>query len=140
MISDATGTQPTPQKSDHRQEVTHSIVKMLEQGVAPWQKPWQASAMPFNPTTDKAYRGGNAVHLLATAIQRGYEDPRWMTYKQAAQNGYQVRQGEKGTHIEFWEVKEAREKDDKSGEHIGEDDKEAARRLIHRVYGTPLGG
>jgi antirestriction protein ArdC len=37
----------------------------------------------MNPTTDKAYRGGNAIHLMATALQRGYDDPRWMTYKQA---------------------------------------------------------
>jgi antirestriction protein ArdC len=29
---------PTP-KRDFRQEVTDRIVKMLEEGVAPWQKP-----------------------------------------------------------------------------------------------------
>jgi len=29
-----------------------------------------------------------------------------MTYKQAAEQGWQVRGGEKGTHIEFWEMKE----------------------------------
>ena len=61
--------------------------------------------MPMNPTTDKAYRGGNAIHLLATGLQRGYADPRWMTYKQASEQGWQVRKGEKGTQIEFWDVK-----------------------------------
>lgn len=70
-------------KRDHRQEVTDSIVRMLEDGIAPWQKPWESAGMPFNPTTDKAYRGGNAIHLMATGLARGYEDPRWMTYKQA---------------------------------------------------------
>ena len=134
MTSDGVD-QSAPIKRDHRQEVTDSIVKMLEEGVAPWQKPWETTGMPLNPTTDKPYRGGNAVHLLATAIQRAYEDPRWMTYKQAAHNGYQVRQGEKGTHIEFWEVKEkADSKGDRSGEPVGKDQKEAERRLIHRVY------
>ena len=98
----------TPTKRDHRQEVTDSIVKMLEDGVAPWQKPWESAGMPFNPTTDKAYRGGNAVHLIATGLSQGYEDPRWMTYKRAAENGWQVRKGEKGTHIEFWELKAKR--------------------------------
>ncbi|MCU1262626.1 MAG: hypothetical protein JWO80_5511 [Bryobacterales bacterium] len=44
-----------PAKRDHRQEVTDSIVKMLEDGVAPWQKPWESAGMPFNPTTDKSY-------------------------------------------------------------------------------------
>jgi antirestriction protein ArdC len=37
----------------------------------------------MNPTTDKPYRGGNAVHLLTVGFQKNYDDPRWMTYKQA---------------------------------------------------------
>ncbi len=137
MSSEAEAIQPVVGKRDHRQVVTHSIVRMLEEGVAPWQKPWQATAMPFNPTTAKAYRGGNALHLLATAIQRGYEDPRWMTYKQAAQNGYQVKQGEKGAHIEFWEVKRNDSGEQhKSGEPAeGEKNHPGTeRRLIHRIY------
>lgn len=121
-------------KRDHRQEVTDSIVSMLEQGVAPWQKPWQGLGIPLNPTTEKAYRGGNAVHLLATAIQRGYEDPRWMTYKQAAENNWQVKKGEKGTRIEFWEVKQqpdTKNEPDQPGDGLsGERD----RRFIHRIY------
>jgi antirestriction protein ArdC len=135
MTSAIQATQPVATRRDHRQEVTDAIVKMLEDGVAPWQKPWQATGMPFNPTTEKAYRGGNAVHLLATAIQQGYQDPRWMTYRQAAENGYQVKQGEKGTHIEFWEVKEKdRGERGKSGEQAAKDENEPERRLIHRVY------
>lgn len=135
MSSESQATQPVPAKRDHRQEVTDSIVRMLEDGVAPWQKPWQATGMPFNPTTDKAYRGGNAVHLLATAMQRGYDDPRWMTYKQAAQNGYQVKQGEKGTHIEFWEVRDKdRGKDEQKGDQADKDQQQTERRFIHRIY------
>ena len=43
-------------KRDYRQEVTDSIIKMLEEGTAPWQKPWEPGAleMPFNPTSAKA--------------------------------------------------------------------------------------
>ncbi len=130
-------------KRDFRQEVTDSIVQMLEQGVAPWQKPWGPAAgafeMPVNPTTEKSYRGGNAVHLMATALRKGYDDPRWMTYRQAAENGWQVRKGEKGTQIEFWEIR------DGSADSHTSDPTEArsesskskspeARRLIHRVY------
>ena len=122
-------------KRDHRQEVTDFIVKMLEEGVAPWQKPWESAGMPFNPTTDKAYRGGNAVHLMATGLSQGYEDPRWMTYKQAAENGWQVRRGEKGTHIEFWEVKaKPEERNGEQSNNRDESTKENQRRLIHRVY------
>src|SRR6202451_3305321 len=99
-----------PSLRDFRQEVTDNIIGMLERGVAPWQKPWEPGAgsfgIPFNPTSERAYRGGNAIHLMATGLQRGYEDSRWMTYKQASDNGWQVRRGEKGTQIEFWEAKE----------------------------------
>jgi antirestriction protein ArdC len=128
--------QPTKAHRDFRQEVTDTIVSLLEQGVAPWQKPWEPGTnplgMPMNPTTGKAYRGGNALHLMAINLQRGYEDPRWMTYKQASEQGWQVRKGEKGTHIEFWDVQPAADnpRDDASPEN-GSTDKP---RLIHRVY------
>jgi antirestriction protein ArdC len=131
--------------TDFRQEVTDRIVRMLEDGVAPWQKPWEPGAapagMPVNPTTDKAYRGGNAIHLMATALRRGYDDPRWMTYKQAADQGWQVRRGEKGTHIEFWEVKPVRDQDRSTqpengvaGEKTDRNRELESSRLIHRVY------
>ena len=88
---------------------------MLEKGVAPWQKPWNPGealvGMPFNPTTARAYRGGNAIHLMVTAMNRGYGDRRWMTYKQATDRGWQVRRGEKGTQIEFWDVRANRDED-----------------------------
>ena len=114
---------------DLRQEVTDDLVKMLEQGVAPWQKPWEGLAMPMNPTTGKQYRGGNSIHLMARSLQRGYGDPRWMTYRQAAEHGWQVRMGEKGTQIEFWEVKPASEKDSEQ-----EQETDRPNRLVHRVY------
>src|SRR5579871_3794152 len=130
-----------PEKRDFRQEVTDRIVKMLESGVAPWQKPWRegvaSPAMPMNPTTEKAYRGGNAIHLMATGLQRGYDDPRWMTYKQAQERGWQVRRGEKGTQIEFWDVKPVRDdrgESPRGGDEKGGKEAEPANRLIHRVY------
>src|SRR5947207_12793104 len=102
-----------PAKRDFRQEVTDRIINMLETGVAPWQKPWNPADasldMPMNPTTRKTYRGGNAIHLMATGLRRGYADPRWMTYRQAAELKWHVRKGEKGTQIEFWEVKGGRD-------------------------------
>jgi antirestriction protein ArdC len=134
MSASAVATDSHVGKRDHRQEVTDSIIAMLENGAAPWQKPWEGAAMPFNPTSEKPYRGGNSVYLMATALIRGYGDPRWMTYKQAAEQGWQVRKGERGTHIEYWEVK------DQSRRESTEPDKgEAANdksdwRLIHRVY------
>ena len=135
-----------PVLRDFRQEVTDNIIGMLERGVAPWQKPWEPGAgslgIPFNPTSERAYRGGNAIHLMATGLQRGYEDSRWMTYKQASDNGWQVRRGEKGTQIEYWEVKQASDNTGPSRPDVGGDGSAAngsnsdaeKSRLIHRVY------
>jgi antirestriction protein ArdC len=61
-------------------------------------------------------------------MRKRYIDPRWMTYKQAAEHGWQVRKGEKATAIEFWEI--GRGKEDE-----GESDADKPRsRMIHRVY------
>jgi antirestriction protein ArdC len=135
----ATNDRPQPQsfKRDFRQEATDAIIRMLEEGVAPWQKPWQSGAIatPFNPTTEKPYRGGNAVYLIAVAAKRGYDDPRWMSYKQAQQRGWQVRRGETGTQIEYWEFPSAsREREQRGGHPDSEQGDKIAPRMIHRIY------
>jgi len=135
-----------PARRDFRRDVTDRIINMLENGVAPWQKPWNSADatldMPMNPTTGKTYRGGNAIHLMAMGISRGYGDPRWMTYRQAASLAWEVRKGEKGTQIEFWEVKTGRDTrselvraDEGDGRQpTDEPDHGRGNRLIHRVY------
>src|SRR5213593_2068211 len=123
-----------PVKRDLRQEVTDSIIAAIEKGVAPWQRPWQSGAfeMPMNPTSGKPYRGGNAVHLMVVGMRKGYEDPRWLTYRQAQENEWQVRRGEKGTQIEFWQFPDARS----SAHEESRDDAPDSRRdhVLYRVY------
>ena len=90
---------PAAAPRDFRQEVTDRIIQLLEKGVSPWQKPWDATGlalMPINHVSKKPYRGGNALHLMITAMDRGYDDPRWMTYRQAADNKGQVQEGREG--------------------------------------------
>ena len=126
-----------------KKSLADNIIHMLENGVAPWQKSWYSGAanMPMNPTSERAYRGGNAIHLMATALQKGYQDPRWMTYKQASDNGWQVRRGEKGTQIEFWDVRRGKDNAEaRSGQRHGDARTDRAsgndrpRISIHRVY------
>jgi len=89
---------PAPSKAqqsrDFRQEVTDSIIRMLEQGVAPWQKPWEGAG-----STESHHRPSLSRRQCAPPDGHGYprefDDPRWLTYRQAAAQGWQVRQGEK---------------------------------------------
>jgi antirestriction protein ArdC len=47
------------------------------------------------------YRGVNVLMLWAAAIEKGYNCPLWLTYKQAAELGGQVRKGEKGSLVVY---------------------------------------
>lgn len=105
-------------KSDFRQGVTDEVIKLIEAGTAPWIIPWQTGeiAAAFNPTTNTPYRGGNIIALMCASLRKGYEDPRWMTYRQAAEKGWQVRRGEKSSRIEFFkdEIQEDKETGEKT--------------------------
>ncbi|URI11925.1 zincin-like metallopeptidase domain-containing protein [Aquincola tertiaricarbonis] len=70
----------------------------MEVGSAPWQRPWSQRCMkPINPTTGNAYRGVNRVLLAIAAAGRSSGE--FMTYRQAAERGWQVRAGERGSMI-----------------------------------------
>jgi antirestriction protein ArdC len=86
--------------------VTDKIIADLERGTPPWQQPWQAghSAGPVSRplrAEGKPYRGINVMMLWASAMEKGYESPLWLTYRQAEGLGGQVRKGEKGTLVVY---------------------------------------
>jgi antirestriction protein ArdC len=81
--------------------VTEQVIRQLEQGVAPWRKPWRTES-PVNLISGKPYRGLN-VFLLAT---QGYESRYWLTFNQAKKLGGHIRQGEKSSLVTFWHIGE----------------------------------
>jgi antirestriction protein ArdC len=101
----------TATKRDLYQEITDKMVASLEQGVAPWRKPWSVDGAPRN-LDGKDYRGINTVLLMLTAMEQGYGSPFWMTFKQAQQRGGRVKKGEHGTMIVFWKRLTVADKDD----------------------------
>lgn len=52
-------------KKPFYEQVADRLIKQLEQGTAPWQKPWEAGTlmMPHNPVSGARYRGANTVWL-----------------------------------------------------------------------------
>jgi antirestriction protein ArdC len=94
------------EKLDVYSRVTNKIVADLERGNLTWLQPWQAGhqAGPVSRPLragGKAYRGVNVLMLWASAIEKGYSCPLWLTYKQAAELGGQVRKGEKGSLVVY---------------------------------------
>lgn len=80
---------------DAYQEITDKIIAALENGTAPWVKPWSSCGSPRNAITGREYSGINTVLLAMTP----YTSPRWLTFKQAIDVGANVRKGEHGTRI-----------------------------------------
>jgi antirestriction protein ArdC len=110
-------THEKPPSRDYRQEITDQVVKMLEEGTAPWQKPWTGGGgLPMNPTTGKPYRGGNILSLMIAGMASGYSDPRWMTFNQAKEAGWTVRKGEHSVaRVEYFEPKPMKGETDEEG-------------------------
>ena len=99
---------------DHYQEVTDRIIAALEAGTPPWRRPWDPDkaggpAMPRNAATGQRYRGINVLTLGMSALAFESGDPRWATYKQAEDRGWQVRKGERGTTGYFFKRLELRD-------------------------------
>jgi len=112
---------------DHYQEVTDRIIEALEAGTPPWRKPWDPDkaggpAMPRNAVTGQRYRGINVLTLGMSVLAFASGDPRWATYRQAEDRGWQVRKGERGTVGYFFKKLELRgDKRDGSGSDGDED-------------------
>jgi len=104
-------------RPDIYQTVTDSIIEALEMGVKPWACPWKRngikSGIPSNFATGTAYSGMNIMLLWCSAAKQGFNDSRWLTYKQAQEQGAQVRKGEHGTTAIFYRTIE---KENEAGE------------------------
>ena len=102
-------------KKDVYQEVTNSMVRMIENGFqdgGKWVRPWRqvAGQSPFPVNVNgRPYRGLNVWLLMGAAIERGYSSNVWATYKMWASKGGQVRKGEKGTMVILWKPTEYEE-------------------------------
>jgi antirestriction protein ArdC len=117
---------------DHYQDVTNRIIAALEAGTPPWRRQWDPDkvggpAMPRNAATGHRYRGINTLTLGMSPLAFESGDPRWATYKQADERGWQVRKGERGTTGYFFKRLELR--DGKNGGSGSNDDDESLRRI-----------
>lgn len=86
-----------------REEMISQFLAALQEDIIPWHQEW--SAIPqrsFNTVTGRNYRGVNALWLSFVEKLNEYKDPRWCTFKQAKDNGWHVKKGEKGAKVEFW--------------------------------------
>ncbi|GHD99785.1 antirestriction protein [Defluviimonas sp. 20V17] len=115
-------TQDT-QRQDIYSRITDQIIAHLEKGVKPWTQPWNA-AHAAGPVTrplrfnGEPYSGINILTLWASAMERSFAAPIWMTFRQARELGGHVRKGEKGSPVVYANSIQRTQLDEKSGEDV----------------------
>ena len=100
------------------QIITDRIVAELEQGVIPWQKPWNGSQGAISHTTGKRYS-------LLNQILLGCRSGEFVTFKEAQREGGHIKKGEKAGMIVFWKFMETAKRDD-------------AGNVVHGAHGKPV--
>lgn len=87
--------------------ITDTIIAELENGVAPWIRPWAGGddPIPRNALTQRPYRGINTLLLGLESMQQGYRSNQWLTFRQANQLGGRVRKGEHSALIIYYEAR-----------------------------------
>jgi antirestriction protein ArdC len=90
--------------------VTNKIVRLLEQGIVPWRKPWHGRGMPCNLLTMRPYRGINLMLLNILNYKRNY----FLSFKQVKALGGSVKKDEKAQLVVFW--KYLKKKDERESE------------------------
>ncbi len=90
-------------KTDIYAIITDRFISQLEKGTVPWQKPWVTT---MNLVTQKPYRG---INVFALACEER-ESPWWMSYKQAAELGGNIKKGEKSAQVIYWQRQEMKDK------------------------------
>lgn len=113
-------------------EITDKIIADLEAGRFPWVQPWgkaEAKAplgLPNNASTGRAYSGINILILWGAVVQHGFPGQGWLTYRQAAALGGNVRKGEHGTTVVY------------ADRFIPEDEKRRARESGEEAQAIPF--
>ena len=124
---------PAKLLSTHYQQFAERIIEQIKKGVAPWQKPWKPGqrVLPQSLSTGREYRGGNILHLVSVAQEKGYSDPRWGTFEQIKSAGGYVRKGERGARVVWWDYSRTKEKvpvTDRQGNPVLDDKGEPIQR------------
>lgn len=96
---------------DYARQTAEKIIEQLKAGTAPWQRSWEDGFnLPTNAVTGVPYRGMNMLLLMEMQVTMGFNDPRWLTFKQAQSLGGHVKKGATGVKCVFWSFKDKKTK------------------------------
>lgn len=91
-------------------KITDFILSSIDEA-GEWKPCWHGmtSGRPENYVSGHRYRGSNILTCWVSAMIHGFASQRWASYKQWQAHDCQVRKGETGTPIIFYNVRENEE-------------------------------
>lgn len=102
------------QRKSVRDEFAEKFISILESDKPlEWIKGWgsQGISAPYNGETGRRYNGINRMVLMFQGLEKGWQDPRYYTFHQVSKmDGCKIRAGEKATAVEYWLVRDTKEK------------------------------
>ena len=88
---------------DSRREIVEKVIRLMEEGYHNNQSAWTIQGIvPYNPESQVTYRGGNRLRLMIAGAEAGYQDARWMTFRQIQKAGYHLKKNQHGILCEKW--------------------------------------
>ena len=85
-----------------RKSLVDKVIANMEKGYI-WDSGWDINALRSqNPVSGAKYNGINKLHLGYVVAENNYQDPRFVTFKQAQEKGWKVKKGEHGHPCEYW--------------------------------------
>lgn len=100
-----------------RKKLVEEIINRIEKQGLEWKKGWTPEMLlPKNPLSNVTYKGRNILKTFKASMINEYTDPRWITFKQAQDNGWKIKAGAKSVILEKWIFeKEEKQKNEETG-------------------------
>ena len=117
--------------TDAYAKVTNQVIDLMEKGIIPWKKTWNAALdAPQNFVTGRPYNGFNNFILTVLAMVHHHTTNFWLTYNQAKNLGGNIKKGEHGTTIIYWIIK----KDEEAPKDPKDENKKVMFPKAHTVF------
>lgn len=81
--------------------VTERLITQIENGVIPWRQSWSTGIALSKHRNGSSLNFYNGINAFTTALS-GFSSPHWYSFKQANELGGNIKQGEKGLPIVYF--------------------------------------
>lgn len=127
----------TQKTKEYREKIAEEFLNLLEEKQLDWKKEWEKMGRPMNAKSGHGYKGLNLFHLSLIAMERGYKDSRWATFKQIEEQGWRLKNAKgQGVKVEYWFMWDHKEGKAVTWEEYRKREPDKARYKLRARYST----